>query len=167
MPIVIVDEGEAVVVVFRGEAEGVFGDEVAVGDAGGAGSAGDGAEGGVVVVRGDAVLRGVVEDLGDVLVAVVGVEKIEPPVLGAHGEWTRGERFRGIPDEDRADGIRVGGVQPLDAKEVVVDKAEVRGDLAGAGLLIVHAAPHAVESHGDDRVAGLPTDGAVFGIVND
>ena len=118
-------------------------------------------------MRGDAVLRGVVEDLRDVLVAVVGVEKIEPPVLGAHDEWTRGERFRGIPDEDRADGIRVGGVQPLDAKEVVVDKAEVRGDLAGAGLLIVHAAPHAVEGHGDYGVAGLPAHGTVFGVVDD
>ena len=167
MPIVIVDEGEAVVVVFRGEAEGVFGDEVAVGDAGGAGSAGDGAEGGVVVVRGDAVLRGVVEDLGDVLVAVVGVEEVEAPVLGAHGEWTRGERFRGIPDEDRADGIRVGGVQPLDAKEVVVDKAEVRGNLPGTRLLILHAAAHAVESHGDYGVSLRPTDGAILGVVDD
>ena len=34
--VVVVDEGEGVVVVFGGEAEGVFGDEVAVGDAGGA-----------------------------------------------------------------------------------------------------------------------------------
>ena len=73
MAVVVVDEGEGVVVKFGGEAEGVFGEEVTVGDAGGAGGAGDGAEGGVVVVRGDAVLRGVVEYLGDVLVAVVGV----------------------------------------------------------------------------------------------
>ena len=151
--IIVVNEAEGEVVIFRRETEGVFGEEVAIGDAGGAGSAGDGAEGGVVVVRGDAVLRGVVEDLGDVLVAVVGVEKIEPPVLGAHGEWTRGERFRGIPDEDRADGIRVGGVQPLDAKEIVVDEAEVRGNLPGARLLILHAAAKAVKRHGNHGVA--------------
>ena len=68
--------------VFGGEAEGVFGEDVAVGDAGGAGGAGDGAEGGVVIVGGDAVLEGVVEDLGNVLVAVVGVEEIEAPVFG-------------------------------------------------------------------------------------
>ena len=30
MPVVVVDEGEGVVVVFGGEAEGVFGDKVAV-----------------------------------------------------------------------------------------------------------------------------------------
>ena len=59
--------------VFRGESEGVFGEEVAVGDAGGAGGAGDGTKGGVVIVGGDAVLEGVVEDLGDVLVAVMEI----------------------------------------------------------------------------------------------
>ena len=74
MAVVVVDEGSGVVVVFRGEAEGVFGEDVAVGDAGGGGGASDCAEGGVVVMRGDAVLRGVVEDLRDVLVAVVRIE---------------------------------------------------------------------------------------------
>ena len=54
MAIVIVNEAEGEVVIFRREAEGVFGEEVAVGDASGAGSTGDGAEGGVVVVGGDA-----------------------------------------------------------------------------------------------------------------
>ena len=84
MAVVVVDEGEGVIVKFGGEAEGVFGEDVAVGDAGGAEGTGDGAEGGVVVVGGNAVLRGVVEDLGDILVAVVGVEEIDAPVLGAH-----------------------------------------------------------------------------------
>ena len=77
MAIVVVNEAESGVVIFRGEAERGFGEEVAVDDSGGAGGAGDGAEGGVVIVRGDAVLRGVVEYLGDVLVAVVGVEEVE------------------------------------------------------------------------------------------
>ena len=153
MAVVVVDEGGGVIVVFGGETEGVFGEEVAVGDAGGAGSAADGAKGGVIVMGGDAVLEGMVEDLGNILVAVVGVEKIEPPVLGAHGERARGDGFRGIPDEDRADGIRVGGVQPLDAKEIVVDEAEVRGNLPGARLLILHAAAKAVERHGNHGVA--------------
>ena len=58
MAVVVVGEGKDVIVVFGGETEGVFGEDVAVGDAGGAGGAGDGAEGCVVVVRGDAVLRG-------------------------------------------------------------------------------------------------------------
>ena len=163
--------------VFGGEAEGVFGKEVAVGDAGGTGSADDGAEGGIVVVGGDAVLEGVVEDLGDVLVAVVGVEEFEAPVLGAHDKRSCGDGFGGIPHKLRPHGVAVGGVQSLDAKEVVVNKAEVRGNLPGARLLsgnlpgarllILHAAAHAVEGHCDDRVAGLPADGPVFGIVND
>ena len=136
MAVVVVDEGEGVVVKFGGEAEGVFGEEVTVGDAGGVEGTGDGAEGGVVVVRGDAVLRGVAEYLG------------EPHKLGA-------------------DGVAVGGVQSLDAKEVVVNKAEVRGNLPVSCLLIVHAAAKAVEGHCDDRVAELPADGPVFGVVDD
>ena len=110
MPIIVVNEAEGEVVIFRREAEGVFGEEVAIGDAGGAGSAGDGAEGGVVVVGGNTVLEGVVEDLGDVLVAVVGVEEVEAPVLGAHDERARGDGFRGVPDKLGADGVAVGGI---------------------------------------------------------
>ena len=139
--------------VFGGEAEGVFGEEVAVGDAGGAGSAADGAKGGVVVVRGNAVLRGVVEDLGDVLVAVMSVKEIEAPVLGAHDERARGDRLGGIPHKFGADGVAVVGIQPLDAEVVVVNEAEVRGDLTVSCLLIVHAATKAVESHGNHGVA--------------
>ena len=167
MAIVIVNEAEGEVMVFRGESEGVFGEEVAIGDTGGAGGAGDGAEGGVVIVGGDAVLEGVVEDLGDVLVAVVGVEEIEAPVLGTHDERTRGDGFGWIPHKLGADGVAVGGIQPLDTEKVVVDEAEVRDDLTGTCLSIVHAAAHAVKGHRDDGVAGLPADGAVFGIVGD
>ena len=150
-----------------GETEGVFGEDVAVGDAGGAGSTGDGAEGGVVVVGGDAVLEGVVEDLGDVLVAVVGVEEIEVPILGTHDERTRSDRLGGIPHKLCTDGVAVGGIQPLDTEKVVVDEAEVRGNLPGARLVILHAAAKAVKGHRDDGVAGLPANGAVFGIVDD
>ena len=110
MAVVVVDEEGGGVVVFGGEAEGVFGEEVAIGNAGGAGGAGDGAEGGVVVVGGDAVLEGVVEDLGDVLVAVVGVKEIEAPVLGTHDERTRGDGLGGIPHELSSDGVAVGGI---------------------------------------------------------
>ena len=105
MTIVVIDKSHGVVVIFRGEAEGVFGEDVAVGDAGGAEGTGDGAEGGVVVVGGNAVLRGVVEDLRDVLVAVVGVEEVEAPVLGAHDERPRGDRLRGVPHKLRPHGV--------------------------------------------------------------
>ena len=153
MAIVVVDEVEGGIVILRGKAEGVFGDEISVGDAGGVGGAGDGAKGGVVVVRGDAVLEGMVEELGDVLVAVVSVEEIEAPVLGAHDERSCGNGFRGIPHKLGADGVAVGGVQPLDTEKVVIDKTEVRGDLIILRLLIVHAAAKAVERHGNHGVA--------------
>ena len=120
---------------------------------GGAGSAGDGAEGGVVVMGGDAVLEGMVEELGDVLVAIVGVKEVEIPVLGAHDEQARGDGFRGVPDKLGADGVAVVGVQPLDTEKVVIDKTEVRGDLIILRLLIVHAAAKAVERHGNHGVA--------------
>ncbi len=165
MPIIIVGKTGRNVVVFRGEAEGVFGDEVAVGDAGGAGSAGDGAEGCVVVMRGDAVLESVVEDLGDVLVAVVSVKEVEAPVLGAHDERARGDGLGWIPHELGADGVVVGGVQPLDAEVVVVDEA-LKGFLAILHRAHFDTAPHAVEGHRDHGATGLPADGAVFGIVD-
>ena len=120
--VVVVDEAEGVVVDLGGEAEGVFGEEVTVGDAGGVEGTGDGAEGGVVVVRGNAVLRGVVEDLGDVLVAIVGVKEIEAPVLGAHDERSCGDGLGGVPHELGTDGVAVGGIQPLDTEKVVIDR---------------------------------------------
>ena len=43
MAIVVVDEVEGGIVILRGKSEGVFGEDVAVGDAGGVGGAGDGA----------------------------------------------------------------------------------------------------------------------------
>ena len=55
----------------------------------------------------------------------------------------------------------------MDAEEVVVNKAEVRGNLPGTRLLILHAAAHAVESHGDYGVSLRPTDGAILGVVDD
>ena len=116
---------------------------------------------------GDAVLEGVVEDLGNVLVAVMSVKEIEVPILGTHDKRSCGDGLGGIPHELGADGVAVVGVQSLDAEEIVVDEAEVRDDLTGTCLSIVHTAAHTVEGHRDHDVAGLPTDGTVFGIVND
>ena len=76
MTVVVVNETEGSIVGFGRKAEGVFGKDGAELCCG-RGRARDGTEGGVVIVRGDAVLRGVVEYLGDVLVAVVGVEEVE------------------------------------------------------------------------------------------
>ena len=111
------------------------------------------------------ILKGVAEYLRDVLVAVVGVEEIEAPVLGTHDERTRGDGLRGIPEKLGADGVAVGGIQPLDAEVVVVNEAEVRGNLSGACFAIVHAAAKSVEGHRDHGVAGLPANGAVLGVI--
>ena len=126
---------------------------------------GDGAEGGVVVVGGDAVLKGVVEDLGDVLVTVVGVEEIEIPILGTHDERARGDGLGGVPDIGVEEGV-VGATELLDAEVVVVDEALEEVGVGGLGAHLDSAA-HAVKGHRDDGVAGLPADGAVFGIVGD
>ena len=160
MAIVVVNEAESGIVVFRQEAEGVFGEELAVGNAGGAG---DGAEGGVVIVGGDAVLEGVVKNLGDILVAVVGVEEVEAPVLGAHDKRARGEGLGGIPHELGTNGVVVGGVQSLDAEEIVVDEAEVCGDTSGAGLLVLHAMSAAVDHCRNSNVFRSPPNRIVHG----
>ena len=116
---------------------------------------------------GNAVLEGMEEDLGDVLVAVVRIKKVETPILGAHGQRPRGDRFRGIPHKLCTDGVAVGGIQPLDAEVAVINEAEVRDDRSGAGLLIVHTATEAIEDHGDNRVAPRPASRPVFGVVDD
>ena len=55
MAIILVDEAEGVVVVFRGESEGVVGGEGVVRDSGGRDRTRNGAEGGIVVVCSDAI----------------------------------------------------------------------------------------------------------------
>ena len=57
------------------------------------------------VGRDDAVLRGVVEDLRDVLVAVMRVEEVEAPVLGTHDQRPCGDRLRRVPHKLRPHGI--------------------------------------------------------------
>ena len=111
--------------------------------------------------------RGVVEDLGDVLVAVMSVKEIEVPILGTHDKRSCGDGLGGVPHELSSDGVAVGGIQPLDTEKVVVDEAEVRDNLTISRLLIVHAAAHAVKSHRDNRITPCPTDGTILGIVND
>ena len=145
MPIIVVNEAEGEVVIFRREAEGVFGEEVAIGDAGGAGGAGDGAEGGIIVVGGEAVGEGVVDEVGDVLVAVVGVVGRDLPIGHLHHQRAGGDRFRGVPDIGVEEGV-VGATELLDAKLVVVDETLKRF------LSILHrahfdTAAHAVEGH--------------------
>ena len=154
MAVVVVDEGEGVVVEFGGEAEGVCK---------GAGG-GDGAEGGVVVV-GDGLIEGADgDDVGHILVAIVQVEGRALAVL-PETEGARGEGLRGIPNELLVDVPRAVGKELLDAEVAIVEEDGV-GDLAVAlHLLVEGAPPHAVKAHGDDLVPLRPTDGAILGVV--
>ena len=54
----------------------------------------------------------------------------------------------------------------LDTEVVVVDEA-LKGFCAILHRAHFDATAHAVKGHRDHGVAGLPTDGEVFGIVND
>ena len=101
-------------------------------------------------------------EVGDVFVAVV-------EIVGEHtGGWEENQRpggdgFRGVPNVGVEEGV-IGTTELLDAEVVVVDEALKRF------LAILHrahfdTAAHAVKGHGDHGVAGLPTNGAIFGIV--
>lgn len=70
---------------------------------------------------------------------------------------------RGIPNVGMEEGV-IGATELLDAEVVVVDEA-LEGFCAILHRAHFDAAPHAVEGHGDHGVTGLPTDGAVFGVV--
>ena len=106
-----------------------------------------------------------IDDLGNVLVAIVGVKEIEAPVLGAHDERSCGNGFRGIPHVGVEKHV-VGATELLDAEVVVVDEAL---ECFRAILHRAHfdTAAHTVEGHRDHGVAGLPADGTILGIVGD
>ena len=99
MAIIVVDETEGVVVILRGKAEGVFKVEVASRNGGGVDCSGDGAEGGVIVVRRDAIASLEVNQFRDVLVPVKGVEEFVVAGVGDHKERARGHGFSRSPNE--------------------------------------------------------------------
>ncbi len=151
MPIIIIDEAESSVVDFRGEAIGI------VRLCGGGG----GAEGGVAVMNSTSLN---IHEIGDIFVAIV--EVVSNIVRDwAENQWSGGDGFGGIPGVGVIEGV-VGATELLDAEVVVVDEA-----LEGFCTILYRAhfdtAAHTVKGHGDHGVAGLPTDGAVFGIVGD
>lgn len=105
-----------------------------------------------------------VEDLGDILVAVVQEEGRALAVL-SEAEGARGEGLRGIPNELLVDVPRAVGEELLDAEVAIVEEDGV-GDLAVALHLLVEDPPaHAVKAHGDDLVPLCPADGAILGVV--
>ena len=103
-------------------------------------------------------------EVGDIFVAVV---EVASNIVGGGEEDQRacGDRLCGIPHVGVEEGV-VGAPELLDAEVIVVGEALEK---VGIGRLSAHfdTAAHAVKGHRDDGVAGLPADGAVFGIVGD
>ena len=132
--------------VFKGETEGVFEVEVAGGDGGGVDGTGDSTEGGIVVVRCDAIARFKVNQFRDVLVPVKGVEEFVVARVGYHKERARRDGFGWIPNEEIHLRIVVQRIQLLHAEVIVVDKAVTFGHLAIHLFLIENAAAHAVKT---------------------
>ena len=151
MPKVIVEKSKFLIKHFRGKAIGI------VRPRGGGG----GAEGGVAVMNSTSLN---IHEVGDVFVAVVEVVGGRG-VGGKENQRARGDGFRWVPDIGVEEGV-IGATELLDAEVVVVDEALEKVGISRLGAHF-NAAAHAVEGHGDDGVAGLPADGAVFGIVND
>lgn len=155
MSIVVIRQTQSRVVDFGGELEGVVEGE-------GGGEEGGGTVGGVGVGEGGDA--GGVGEAGDVFVAVVVVVEWDAGGI-AEEEGAGGDGLGGVPDIGLV-GRGVGAAELADAEEVLVDEAleevEARGERAHGD-----APAHAVEGHRDLGVAGLPADGAVFGIVND
>ena len=100
MAIIVVDEAEGVVVIFRGETEGVIKMEVTGGDGGGIDDTGDGTEGGIVVVSRDAIASLEVNQFRNILIAIKGVEEFVASRIRKHKERTSRDGFRWIPNEE-------------------------------------------------------------------
>lgn len=100
MAIIVVDETEGVVVILRGKAEGVFKVEVAGRDGGGVDGTDDGAKGGVVVVRRNAIAGFKMDEFRNVLIAIKGGEELVASGIREHEERARGHGFGWIPNKE-------------------------------------------------------------------
>ena len=76
-----------------------------------------------------------------------------------------GDGLGGIPHIGVEEGV-ISATELLDTEIVVINEALEEVGVGGVGAHFDTAA-HTVEGHRDHDVAGLPTDGTVFGIVND
>ena len=86
--------------IFGGEAEGVFEVEVTSRNGGGVDCSGDSTEGGIVVVCRDAIAGFKVDEFGDILVTIKGIEELITPGIGEHEERARGHGFGWIPNKE-------------------------------------------------------------------
>ena len=168
MAVVVVNEVEFGIVVFRGEAEGVERNDV---ERGGriAVRAGRGTERSVIVVRADSVRRHPIKHVRDVFVPVESVEQVQTVRRVAKHQRTRRDRFRRIPDELFKDVVRLVRIEHLYAEITVVEETQPRVLRAVRHGFVFRAATLRIESHRDDRSRGgiRPTHRTVFGVVFD
>ena len=153
--------------VFGGKAEGVVGGEGVICDSGGGDGAGDRAEGGVVVVRCDAIAGFKVDEFRDVLITIKGVEEFVVAGVSKHKERARCNGFGWIPNEEIHLRIVVQRIQLLHSKVIVVDKLMMRNHLTIHLFLIEDATAHTVKVHRNNCTTTLPTHGTIFCIVRD
>ena len=102
-------------------------------------------------------------EVGDVFVAVVEVAGGRGGD-GVEDKRAGGDGFGGIPDVGVEEGV-IGATELLDAEIVIVDEA-LEGFLTILYRAHFDPAAHAVEGHRNHGIAGLPADGAVFGVVD-
>ena len=105
-----------------------------------------------------------VHEVGDVFVAVVEVVG-ERGGGGKEDQRAGGDGLRGVPNVGVEEGV-VCATELLDTEIVVVDEALEEVGVGGLGAHF-DTATETVKGHRDHGVAGLPADGAVFGIVGD
>lgn len=103
MPVVVVHKTQRVVGIFATKSIGVGGGGVERREGGVSGGRRHCAEGGVLIVRGDAASRLVGYKIGDVLVSVVEVEEVVSPRDALHPERASGNRLSRIPSEGEVD----------------------------------------------------------------
>ncbi len=85
--------------VFGGKTEGIVCGKGVVRDSGGRDGTGDGAKGGVVVVRRDAIARFKVDEFRHILIAIAGVEELA--ITASSGEERpRRDGFRRVPNKE-------------------------------------------------------------------
>ena len=157
MAVVVVDEGEGVVVELGREAEGII--------EGAGAREGDGAEGGVVIVGDGGVGRADGDDISHILIAIVHQEGGGLAIL-PEDERARGDGLGGVPDELLVDIPRAVGEELLDAEIAVVEEDGV-SDLRGTiHLAVGDATAETVKGHRDDLRPSRPTDRPVLGVVH-
>ena len=120
--------------------------EVTSRNGGGVDDTGDGTEGGVVVVCSDTISGLEVDEFGDVLITIKGVEEFVVAGVGKHEQWARGHGFGWVPHEEVNLRVVAQRIKFLDAEIVVIDKLMMLGHNTIHCFFIERSTAHAVKT---------------------